>query len=247
MSRWTVVACALAFVGVQMAWADEDESPRRSEIQLLMPQESAARTKSNGARRTDGARFRRRTAAQGRRLPRRSTSRRNPNCRQGLGRGKRRPRHADPLPSPRRFAACGPALAVGPAGRRPRDSRPTLLLTTAAEADGLLVIKAYSVGDLLEPRIDQPDWPDFSPLINAIEFVDPVSWEPVGGPGNTMGLGLAQTLAVAQTDRAHVAIAALVGACGEPATSSSGRNRIGGRSRSWLRSRSRPGRGSVGH
>ena len=88
-----------------------------------------------------------------------------------------------------------------------------LLLTTADEADAMLVIKTYYVSDLVEPQTDQPDWPNFSPLIDTIESrVDPVSWEPVGGPGNMMGLGRAQTLVVAQTDRAHVEIAALLSA-----------------------------------
>jgi DNA polymerase IIIc chi subunit len=88
-----------------------------------------------------------------------------------------------------------------------------LVVTSSEKAGSTLVLKVYLVADLLMPRHDQPEWPDFQPLCDTIgSYVDPGSWEFVGGPANMMELGKARSLVIAQTENGHEQIALLLAA-----------------------------------
>ena len=90
-----------------------------------------------------------------------------------------------------------------------------LLITTKAEAEALISVRAYPVGDLLgaDDGLCSPLAPgdrigavsgDFQQLIDAITTtVAPTTWDAVGGPGTIEEVRPSDALAIGQTDEVH--------------------------------------------
>jgi hypothetical protein len=99
-----------------------------------------------------------------------------------------------------------------------------LLITTKAEAEALIVVKAYPVGDLLgsDDGLCSPLAPggkagavsdDFEHLIGVITgTVAPTTWDEVGGPGTIQEVRQSDALAVGQVEEAHQGIAEVLDA-----------------------------------
>ena len=89
-----------------------------------------------------------------------------------------------------------------------------LIITTPEEADSVLLVGLYQVGDLV-PRRDQDDeiWDDYDSLIDIITTgVEAESWDAVGGPGSIVAgqIAGAKLLMVSQTEAVHRKIAKLL-------------------------------------
>ena len=82
-----------------------------------------------------------------------------------------------------------------------------LLITTAEEAETLLLTRVYDVGDLVICRDPSGDlWADYDTLIETVtSTIAPESWADVGGPGAIAGASFqgAEALTVAQTYQIH--------------------------------------------
>lgn len=101
-------------------------------------------------------------------------------------------------------------LALRPLGLTWTIYDDVLLITTADEADRLLVVKVYDVHDLL--RRGDPRNGDCESLIELVtSIVAPESWDEVGGPGAIQEYHGANhaALAISQTPRAHEEIEGL--------------------------------------
>lgn len=97
-----------------------------------------------------------------------------------------------------------------------------LLITTKAEAEALLSVKAYPVGDLLgaDDGLCPPLAPgdrmgavsgDFQQLIETITTtVSPTTWDDVGGPGTIQEVRPSDALAIGQTEEVHREIVELL-------------------------------------
>ncbi len=86
-----------------------------------------------------------------------------------------------------------------------------LMITTMEEAESLLQLRLYPVGDLVLPAdrergesgCERGDC-DFNPLINAIRCsVEPDSWDNIGGPGAIAPLSQPPVLTISQTEEVH--------------------------------------------
>jgi hypothetical protein len=94
-----------------------------------------------------------------------------------------------------------------------------LLITSKTEAENLLRVRVYPVGDLVttdsefRPPLGPGATPgsDFQPLIELIaSCVAPTTWNEVGGPGSITGHRSSQALTVAQTEEVHEEVAELL-------------------------------------
>lgn len=102
-------------------------------------------------------------------------------------------------------------LALRPLGLTWTIYGDALLITTADEADRLLVVKVYDVHDLL--RRGNPRNDDYESMIELItSVIAPESWDEVGGPGAIQEYHGANhaALVISQTPRAHEEIASLL-------------------------------------
>jgi len=98
-----------------------------------------------------------------------------------------------------------------------------IMITTKQDADTVSYVRVYPVADLVLPGNGARRWDgvvsppgstiaDFDPLIEIIfSTVQPMTWEPAGGPGNLKGFEASLALVCDQTRQVHDEIEVLLG------------------------------------